>query len=565
MKKRIVATLLLVAVLAVTLIGCNDEYTSKRNSANAMTVVIAMIADKLPTAEAVELVEKELTAITSQIYNISIELEFYTPDQYRSSMDAKMEKLTEAKDNGTLGSSIISGDSYTINEFGREEIKYLDPYENQVDILLVTDPVMLREYVNNGWLYNISSDMTSSDGEGTLISSYIPADIRAFGNYNDSTYAIPGNSLYGDYEYLLVNKALYNKYGIIPSGNITDIGSISDYIMSVAEKEEGTIPLYNISDMGFYGLSGNKSVIGRYMPGIDQSAVTTGMFTPSSILSENIVSSHVEMMCKLDAMGAELPLVTDEVDFSKSFGACYVKGNPITIQKYADEYYTVPVCAPVADTASVFSSMYGVSSYSSAPERAFKVLSLFSTNEAFVNTLLYGVLNTHYTLDISGQIVTKIENSGYEMNRYRVGNLFLTKPSSDMTELELALSANSWKVAKKITGDMILNPYIGFELDATLEPVDGISIKDLEKHLEMLYDELWIKVAGYSDALDETTGEKMTFDAFYKMLNDWLKADPYYAMAVSTKKDATISYVNQYMVWHGFMNSAPVLPDVVVE
>lgn len=564
MKKRIVATLLLVAMLVVTLVGCNDEYAAKRSSANAMTVVIAMIADKIPTAESVELVEKELTSITSQLYNVAIELEFYTPDQYRATMDDKMKKLQSADLEGTLGSSIITGDSYTVNEFGREEVKYLDPYENQVDILLVADPLMLREYANNGWLYAIdgSDCMASVDGEGTLISSYIPANIREFGNYSGSTYAIPGNSLYGDYEYLLVNKDLYTKYGTVPANKIKDISSISDYILTVAEKEQEAVALYNISDIGFYGFSDRNSVVGRYMPGVEQGSVTTGVFTPSGILSEKIVSSHIQTICALDDIGAALPAITDDVDFTKKFGACYVKGNPVTIEEYTDDYYAIPVCAPVADTASVFSSMYGICSYSSAPDRAFKILSLFSTSANFVNTLLYGVVDTHYTLDVSGNVVTKIENSGYEMNRNRVGNLFLTMQSTDMSALELEISANDWAIAKKMSGDAILSPYIGFELDYTLDPVNGISVGDINNHLEMLYDELWLKVATFSDALDETTGEKMTFDAFYKMLNDWLKADPYYAAATSTEADMPISFYNQYMAWYKIMNADPVIPEL---
>lgn len=564
MKKRIVAVFLCVAMLAVSLIGCNDEYTAKRSSANAMTVVIAMVADEIPTAEATKLVEDELTAITSQLYNIAVELEFYTPEQYRATMNAKMEKLQAAYFDGTIGSSIISGDSYTVNEFGREEIKYLDPYENQVDILLVTDPLMLREYANNSWIYPINGSdcMTSVDGEGTLIASYIPANIREFGNYNNATYAIPGNSLYGDYEYLLVNKALYNKYGTIPAGQINGIASIRDYLVSVANKEAGITPLYNVSDLGFKGFSDAPSVVGNYMPSIDQSALATGVFTPISILAQNNVKAQIEAMCALDKIGAKLPSNTKDVDFSEKFGACYVSGNPITVAQYEEDYYIVPVCSPVADTESVFSSMYGVCAFSSAPDRAFKVLSLLSTNSGFINTLLYGVQGTHYTYDVTGSVVVKIEDSGYNMNRYRVGNLFLTKQSSDMTELELELSANDWAIAKKMSGDMILSPYIGFELDHSLDPVDSISVANLENHLEMLYDELWLKVALYSDTVDENTGAAIEFEAFYKLLGDWLKEDPYFSAAMSTKPDMPISYYNQYMNWNSAMNAVPELPDL---
>ncbi len=555
MKKRIVAMLLCACMLVTVFVGCNDEYTAKRSSANAMTVVIAMVSDEIPTDKAIESVEKELTAITSQLYNIAIELEYYTPGQYRDVMDKKFESLQKATLEGTIGNSIISGESYTVNEFGREEIKYLEPYEDQVDVFLVSDPMMLREYADKGWLYPINGSdcMTSVDGEGLLLSSYIPAQIRQLGDYNSATYAIPGNALYSDYEYLLVNKELYNEYGTLPSDQITNIDSIQDYLVAVAENEADVTPLYNVTNLGVTSLSGASSVVGQYLPSVDQTAVFTTPVDPLGIFDIPRVEAQISVICALNEAGADMPLQTENVDFTQKFGACYISGTPDTAAKYSDDYYAIPVVPPIADTQSAYSAMYGVSAFSSAPARAFKVLSLLSTNASFVNTLVYGIQDEHYTLSPEG-IVTRIVNSGYNMSRYRVGNLFLTKQCSDMTERELELSENNWEDAKKMLGDMILSPYIGFELDYNVEPVNGVSVSDIDEHLEMLYDELWIKVGQYSDTVDPATGEKITFSAFYLSLKNWLKNDSYVSAALSSDEESTTSYAKQYMNWYNKMN-----------
>ncbi len=556
MKKRIVATLLCACMLVTALVGCNDEYTATRNSANAMTVVIAMVSDEIPTDKAVESVEKELTAITSQLYNIAIELEYYTPAQYRDVMDKKFENLQKAFNEGTIGNSIISGESYTVNEFGREEIKYLEPYEDQVDVLLVSDPLMLREYADKQWLYPINGSdcMTSVDGEGVLLTSYIPAQIRQLGDYKSATYAIPGNSLYSDYEYLLVNKALYNEYGTLPSDQITNIDSIKDFLLAVAENEDGVAPLYNVTNLGVTGFSGASSVVGQYILNIDQTIALTNRFDPLSIFDIAKVETQLSVICALDEAGAEMPLQTKDVDFTQEFGACYISGTPATAAKYSEDYYAIPVVPPIADTQSAYSAMYGVSAFSSAPARAFKILTLLSTNPGFINTLVYGVQDEHYTLDSTTGMVMRIADSGYNMSRYRVGNLFLTKQCTDMTERELELSADNWKIAKKMTGDMILSPYIGFELDYTVDPVNGISVSDIDEHLEMLYEELWIKVGQYAETIDPDTGEKISFSAFYLSLKNWLKNDPYVSAALSSDEESATSYVKQYIDWYNQMN-----------
>lgn len=547
MKIRYVSAFLCIVMVMLSLIGCGGSYVSSSDTSDAMTIVIALITDNIPSEKDTTLVEKAITEFTGRKYNVAVELEFYTPEDYYDEMVKKFTALQKADEDGELGFSIADGESYTINEFGRKEVKYPDTYENQVDILMITDQKMLHEFANNEWISMLDGPdaLTSADIEGRLVKKFTPAKIRQFGMVEKMTYAIPANSLYGNYEYLLVNKELYSKYGTVDSKSITDLASISDYLLAIAENEEDVIPLYNIKTLGVHSLNGRDSVIGKH---VYDNSQALELSPPVSILDIPSVKSQLEVVGALTDAGVDMPLVTGDVDFTENFGACFVSGNASVKDKYDDDYYVVPVAMPFGTTENIFGSMFAMSSYTSSTERTFKIMSLFYTDSEFINTLLYGVDGEHYTRDNDG-LITRIADSGYYLDRYKVGNVFLTEPSADMTAEERLLSANDWAYAKKAAEDMVLTPFVGFELDYTGEAVNGMTLEDLDDHLEMLYDELWNKIAEYSDMVNETTGDKVSFDDYFLTLKRWLRSDPYFNAATNPDEDASISYLAQYNNW----------------
>ncbi len=562
MKKRFVAMILCLIMLVGVLAGCSDGYVGSSTSTRAMTVVIALVSDEKPTEEARLTVEEALSTITKQLYSIEVRLDIYTPDEYRDAITKKFEAREDAYfDYSNTDTSIADKDSYIINEFGREEIQYPETYPNQIDILLVNDALMLREFAQKEWLYPLegSDCMTSQDGEGTLISKHIPEALRNVGMIGESLYAIPGNSVYQNYQYLLVDKALYNSWGTTTASEITGLDSINDYLVNLAKNEKDVIPLYNVTNFGVTSLSGLETIIGQYISEIDQETVLTSTFWPTSILSAPEVKTQISTICNLRAAGGEMPKHTYDVDFSEKFGACYVTGTAEVAEKYAEDYYVVPVVKPIATTESVYSSMFGVSSFSSDSARAFKVLSLMYTNPQFVNTLLYGIENVHYTVDpVDGKVI-KTENCAYNMNRYGVGNVFLTKQSSDMTAEELELSANNWKHAKTALSELLLTPYLGFELDYNeisdfeeSAPSKYLT-KDIDENLEMLYAELLIKIEDFSDTFNEAEGVAYTFNQFYDDLVKWVNSNEYVNAALASGDGINYSYRAQYEAWYDRM------------
>ncbi len=566
MKKRFIAAILCLVMLLGVFAGCNKKNVSSSTSSQAMTVVLALVADEKPTDEARMAVEEALSDITKQLYSIAVKLEVYTPDEYRKVMDAKFaarEKVfSDINDPHYDDTSIADSDSFIINEHGREEVLYPEPYLNQVDILLVNSPEMLREYADEGRLYPLEGNdcMTSTDGEGTLISKNISQSLRNIGMYNESLYAIPGNSIYADYQYLLVDKELYNKYGTTTVADITGLESIQDFLVSVAKKESDVMPLYNITNFGSTSLTDADSVIGQYIDAADQETILTKEFTPQNIFAVSNVKNQISTICAFRDAGGAMPIYTYNVDFSEKFAACYMTGTADIVDKYSDKYHVIPVVMPKTTTDSVYNSMFGVSMYSSDPARAFKVLSLLYTNASFVNTLLYGVEGKNYTTDAEG-IVTKLPESGYGLNRYGVGNVFLTTPSTDMTEKERALSANNWKHGKQANADLIITPYLGFDLkfnemtDFEDSATTKYLVKDIADNAEMLYREVILKIADYTDKLNESTGLPQTFDEFYNNLLKELNSNEYVIAAVAKTDDAALySFRLQYEAWFNVIN-----------
>ncbi len=564
MKKRLVAAILCLVTLVGVLAGCNNSYVATDTSTRAMTVVVALVSDEKPSEDARLAVEDALSTITKQLYSIEVKLDIYTPDEYRRAITKKLEAREEAfYDFTNEDTSIADNDSYIKNEFGRDEIKYPETYPNQVDILLVNDPLMLREFAERGWLYALegSDCMTSTDGEGTLISKHVPEALRSIGVIDESLYAISGNSVYQDYQYLLVDKELYTSWGTTKAEDIKGLDSINDFLVNLAKNESDVIPLYNVTNMGITTVTGNKeSVVGQYISDVDQPNIFSTTFLPNSILALPEVKSQIATICNLRSAGGEMPKHTYEVDFSKKFGACYVSGTAETVEKYQEDYYVVPVVKPLATTESIYNSMFGVCTFSSDPTRAFKILSLLYTNSQFVNTLLYGVENKHYTVDPVSGILTKMEGCEYNMNRYGVGNVFLTKQCSDMTEKELALSANGWKHGKTALSELLLTPYLGFEFkynemtDFEETAENKYLARDVEENLEMMYSELLLKIADFSDTINPATGVPYTFDEFYTELSNWVKNDEYVKAALKNGEDEIYSFRSQYEIWFELMN-----------
>ena len=635
MKRRLLSLLLcalLIVPSVLMLASCNKEgFIATASPIRPMTVTIAMITDGSTTDAAVQAAQDALNKITENTYNTHVVLKLFTEDEYEDAVEAMVKARCEDERNGKILSSLGKSEMTEVNEFGRPVTVYPEAYENQIDIFLCTSFEMFRKYLNYTYTYEeyvldengeyvldengekVTETQTSAnnivleelqqyidESDAKLLGKYFTSSVMLYGKYdyrdskNTDLYALPSNGVPSLYEYLLIDKELFDKGNfdidnVIADYDSKDITTISDYLLMLAEQEKttGVRPLYNVTDMGIYSMTGRHSVLGQYIT--KSNATPRDGFHPTNIFQVDNVKKTLTLFNDIRTAGGTYPVHTYDVDFNEKFGACYVSGDASIYNESREtgtytvngkEYYVVLSGQPYFDSADVTDNMWVVSSSTSDGGRAMQVLTLLNTNVQARNILLYGVENVSYYVDEDTGIVNRYTDTpapiqyytkdgekvfnedgslaidiaknprhtwkegkaydvvcNYKMDLYKTGNVFLAKQNSDMTEYELKMSADGWKLAKQAMSDGFFSPYIGVNVPVITEEmfhltgVADITTEQMYEHLAKLYDEVFVRAQQYDSYVDPATGEKVDFATYLNVLRDWINADPYFKAA----------------------------------
>ncbi len=612
MKRRLLSLLLCISLLvpaAMMLVSCGEKgNVSGPEATKPMTVTLTMIKEEGTTDAAIALVEDALNNITESNYNTHVVLQLFERDEYEERVSALIEARQKDDEEGITKSSIGSADMIKLNEYGRQITVYPEPYENQIDIFMMTSYEMFRYYLDykktdeegNSFTDRKLTDISPFLGEssGMLITKYFGSEVLWYGwddlhnKKQDEVYGIGNNGAPTNYEYLLVNKELFDKgrYDFITSTEkygAEGIAVFEDYLVELAK--EGITPLANITDLGIYSLTGKDTVVGQH---IAKSILEPlDAYLPVNILTVPTVRSALTVFHNIQEAGGAFPAHTDEVDFTQKFGACFVKGDCTLYEEYNEkgvytvngvDYYVLISGEPYVDSHDVTDCMWGISTYTSDAERCMQILTLLNTNEQFRNIVLYGIENATYYIDEENGLVNRYANpktdvtyytkSGkpafnadgslacdlrvdpkntwdngdpytvacaYNMDMYQTGNVMLAWPNADMSEDELNLAANKWAKAKKALADGYYSPYIGFNLVYN-EPVDETTIlmSDIVDDLELLYDEMLLRAKNYTPYVDPTTGKVVEFEQYLNVMQDWLANEPSVKRATATEFSA---------------------------
>ncbi|MBQ2686265.1 MAG: hypothetical protein IJF55_00850, partial [Clostridia bacterium] len=435
--------------------------------------------------------------------------------------------------------------------------------ENQLDIFLIPEGwENYKNYMKNGDLVDIGSYLNETSGK--ILNKYIPTDVINICKYDGSLGAIPSITPYGDCEFLLVNKELYAAYSYSLDENTLSsmtLDSFAPFLKDLANDiaeggviaaEKGidvsdVIPLYNISSMSLLSLTGYKSVIAA------QSAPDVGFdgtkLLPDNILRNADVKATYKIVSEINSACGIMPTTDDNVDFDKNFAAGFMVGNMSIMEKYSDDYYVIRVGAPKVDGNEVFNGLYGIAycadEYS---ERCMEIITAMNTDKELRNILAYGVENEHYIVSEDTGRVSVVSDE-YVMPIYRTGNAFLLMQNENMTEEELAISANSWKYAVQANSIAKVSPYVMVEMDFKAgESTDEYkAIDECIVELERLYDEVLVWISEYPEALDPTTGEAYTFDAYVNYLISKLNENVYVKSSLSSTEGSLLA---QYNAWY---------------
>jgi len=492
MKKRFLCLVMcILMLLPMVLTSCSDSTgkgdettsSSSSSSSKAMTVTLYTITEKSTTEEALAMVEDAINEITEADFNTHVILRATTADKYEKLISTTVADIEEqiriaeeeaaakkaaekaarqaaknaAKNGQTTTAVTTTAETTTeadtiINDLGLEETVYPEEDGTQLDIFLINSYEMFAELQEAGHLAALDEQL----GIGAkIIKSYINNNYINGAKVKSKTYGIPNNHVFGDYQYLLLNKEVFDGL-YYDFDNITEFSDLEEFYKDVIEYRPDVIPMLGEFDGNIHYLDGRPSLIGAMLPAdVTESAQPVNLFN-------NI--SYMAYFNTMQALYAANGVVLDgSLEDGNVYASAVINGDYNIPALYEEDYYILPLRYPTADEEEIFGGMYAISAHTKDVARCMDIVTYLSTNADFVNLFTYGIEDVHYTVDPISKIVTKI-NDDYSMNMRYTGNQFLMYANSDMDEKTLGLAANNWELAKLQNLDMVLHPYLGFVL-----------------------------------------------------------------------------------------------------
>ena len=271
MRRKLICLMLclLMAMSTVAFTACGEsEDDSTENAENnqtsaraAVSINMWVVCEKPVDAETELQVEDALNSLTESKYTTHVDLKFYTEDEYFEALDAELENAANIKaSNAALDMPILVGsfddvadetveetiiEETEIGEYGEKKIVYPEIEDGQVDIVFLAGEELLERYVSEGKILSLEEKLNSSDAK--VLKDYIyPSAINQIKVNNGGSvaqaYAIPNNTIIGEYTYLLVNKEMAEKY-YIDVDNINTFADCADLINDIAKNESDIAPV----------------------------------------------------------------------------------------------------------------------------------------------------------------------------------------------------------------------------------------------------------------------------------------------------------------------------------
>ncbi len=457
MKNRVIALLLaLLTLLSVCLVGCGGEEEDPNNieatsSREPITLSMWVITDESTTEEAKDAVEAAFDSYTKSNFTTSVDLVFLTEDEYvnalsdyykelgkyRSSIAATTTTAPVTEEGETEGESEKVEETTAetfVNQYGVQEIKYPEPAEYQLDIVLLLGDEMYYKYANSGMLKSMSTTLLDVSKK---LSDYIYPTFLDAAKLSSGTWAIPNNHAIGEYTYLLINRELAAKYYI----DTDDISSVEDclpFLADVYSKEN--IPAvkapYECPNIKFWSADGSFSVLA--------SEYTTDI-QPKNIFEIESYVSYLETTALFEDKGYYAADPNTD-----TFGIGVVKGSAADAEKYEENYVVKVLEYPLAESDDLLAASFGVCAYSEYFDRAMEVIVALNTSEELRDILQYGVQDVTYKIDEYGQLSLL---GNYSMNLLYTGNAFVAHNAPGVSDEDIAAQ-------KKQNLDSVKSPYL---------------------------------------------------------------------------------------------------------
>ncbi len=506
MNKRLISLFLcFLMLISVSATGCSvfggdaettadSGVTVDPDSGSAITLTMYIPCEKPVAEEDRLLVEEAINKITKSKFKTQINLYLPTLDEYYATIEGIMQArayeqeqeelakselkkaIRAAKAEGVDSEVAISkfydehpewvkyqettadpdaeetAPETRLNELGMPEIKYPDERENQLDIIWLSGYDKLIEYIEADQLQRLDEELSSSSKK---LKQYIyTGALDAVKTAGSGTYAIPNNTVIGEYTYLLLNKSLVDKYKYSPS-DLTSVVKCADFLADVSKYEPDVLPVvgelpvtltkYWSIDPDTFEVDHDKfNVIGH---GISDMATLGSMFNFTGLFGTNAELANTSDYAKqLIAIRTykDLGYITEDTSTTKEYAMRVVKGGGELVEVYGDDFYMNVIESPRAGYEDIFGNMLGVSTYTRSLKRSMEIITYLNTNSDLRNILQYGVEDVHYELDEDG-LLHRL-NDRYMMDINKTGNVFMAYPEEGMPK-------NVWDYGKSQNTD----------------------------------------------------------------------------------------------------------------
>lgn len=473
-----------------------DKESNIERAKRALKYYIKLMNEKIENNEIISMDEDE---ITEQFY-----IDYPEYWEYREGGKYLTDSNTQTSEE----------DEYIVNDLGVREIKYPEAEDNQVDIFYISGDGIWKDeddetfvsgydryvsYIEKGWLAELDENL---NGVGANIKSYISPAILNGVKYSGLTYAIPNNSVIGEYTYMLIDKETYDDFGY--GGGFDSSITLLDcekYLADIAGGDTGLVPIDSTFEetmshfVWFWSVSrqeGDTGITYPYNKNGDTFSIFGSLYNaPLNNGRGNIELGFNNLMADTDF--TKILSTLKSYDINGYFGDCedgqnraaisYLTGD-YGIKRVAEEndgvyeidgkeYYVTIVKYPEIQENDLYGNMFAVCSASKNSYACMEVLAALNTDSELRNILQYGVVANpnmyekgHYKIDDETGVLTRVplNDAGeyYSMDIKKTGNCFVAHPEEGYPE-------DYWNDMKKQNGEAIVDPLLGFDLTKELK------------------------------------------------------------------------------------------------
>ena len=518
-------------LLSVALTGCSKktddeamENVTEAASESTMTLTMYLMSESEVSEEQASKIEEAVNKITKSKFKTRLILKYFTEEEYSAALEDAFQKtedekaakreaekaLKEAIKRGEATSATTAtgttAEETIINELGVTELKYPTVSENQVDIFYLGGYDQFMEYYNRNWIVSLDENLST---DAKTLNTYIFGDYFTNIKFNTKdTCVIPNNLVVGEYTYMLLNKDVLAKYNYAAKNDFTSLvcPNVQDILKLVNKYDRAEyVPLWSgtgeldISNIGYIGVDFDKDGNPFYT---NEFSLIGGTTNDKTFAAENnYIPFEENVLLNTEFQNQLTTLVTykennyyakaDESE--KPFAVGYMKGTPVDVLEYADDYEIIVVEKPKMTTADAYDHTFAVSSNTSSTTRSMKIITYLNTNESFRNLILYGIEGENYEIveqtakNLDGvekvyKTVRKLNND-YDMALEKTGNIMIAYPLED----ELP---NIREYQKLQNSEAITALDFGFTFKYNEIPICEDALRETRKFTEEVYKEL---------------------------------------------------------------------------